>query len=128
MLPFLAAFIPIVGSLYAAGSFLIEQAGLAHERRVRERIAPRVAAVLERENVRARAKEIKWDEPVRIAGEYETYLLALNGIGYRGPTWNEHAIDLAMTAPLMSRAERRRQWVLLLTAIAGVVLLAFSAM
>lgn len=61
-----------------------------------------------------------------LAAEYESWLLSLNGITYRGPTWNEHALDLAMTGSLMSAVERRRQWALLLGSIIGVVLLAID--
>lgn len=127
MIAFFAALIPIVGSLYAAGTFLAEQARLAHERRVRERIAPRVRAEHARQLERAKAKEIGFDEIGLVPNELERRLLSLNGIEHRRPTFGDVDISVTMSAPLLPASERRRQWVLLISATAGAVLLAVDA-
>ncbi|GGD76478.1 hypothetical protein [Microbacterium murale] len=127
MIAFFAALIPIVGSLYAAGTFLTEQARLAHERRVRERIAPRIWAEHERQMERAKAREIGFDEVSIVPNEFERRLLTWNGIEHPRPTYGDMDINVAMSAPLLPASERRRQWVLLVSASAGAVLLAIDA-
>ncbi|GAA2953939.1 hypothetical protein [Microbacterium schleiferi] len=121
----LAAIIPILGSLWVASSFLAEQTHLRHERRVRDRVA-----VLKTEGER------RWfyDMPKGNAREailediddFERRMLAYSGLGLTGLTWRDVGVRDAMTGAPVSSAELRRQWVLLLSAVTGLVLLAIE--
>lgn len=130
MLALLAALIPIVGSLYAGASFLLEHRSLAIERRTREHVE--ALAALRQPAAAARAQRAKaWDKQwYQREGEelqdFRRVMLAAHGIDGLGPTWAEHGIDLAMSGPKFSRLELRRQRVVLLTASIGVALLAAS--
>lgn len=129
MLSLLAAVIPVLGSLYVAGSVLVEHAGLAHERRVRERVQALVES--HAAGIEARAKPKDGAPAYMVAmeerNEFERRMLAHNGIVRPRPTFGEFDIRIAMSRDVLSSLERRRQWVLILSAVAGVVLLAIDA-
>lgn len=130
MLALFAALVPIVGSLYAGASFLLEHRSLAAERRIREHVE---ALVTERQpSAEARAQRAQaWDKQwyLRRGDELQDFrrvMLAAHGVYGLGPTWTEHGIDLAMSGPKFSHLELRRQRILLVTASVGVALLAAS--
>lgn len=128
MLTFLAAVIPIVGSLYAAVSYLVEQQHRAHERRVRERVARLVYAHYEqfRDEMMAAAKPrgpVDWDAIKAEKNRFETKLLAANGFKSGRITLGEDDLRRTMSGPLVPAVERRRQWVLLLSSATGLVLI-----
>ena len=130
ILGILAAIIPIAGSLYAAGSFLTQQAALSHEHRVRLRIKPYVQS---READAARrlkgltAETLEWKRIRAEPREFERMMLHYNGIDHPGKTWDDVDLAIAMSAPRVPPIELRRQWVLLLSAGAGLVLVAIDA-
>lgn len=116
MLSFWAAVVPILASLYAGGSFLIEAARLGHEVRVFRRI-----------DAWYRAEHAALDGRVhasRLASELlarRNLLLECNGVD---PTYGTYTRAEMLTGPLPMRPlELRRQWVLLGGAVVGVVLL-----
>lgn len=129
MLSLLAAVIPVLGSLYVAGSVLVEHAGLAHERRVRERVQALVESHAAGIEARAKPKDgapaymVAMDE----RGKFEERMLAHNGIVRPRPTIGEFDLKISMSGDLLSSLERRRQWVLILSAVTGVVLIAIDA-
>lgn len=130
MLAFLAAVIPIIGSLYAGGSFLVGMVRVDHEMRVRSRIAPIVDGYYERTRDRWKAAAIDgrmdWDALVAERVRFEHMLLDANGVTTKHPTNRDVYTAQMMSAPLVPRAERRRQAVLLISAVIGVVLLALD--
>jgi hypothetical protein len=105
----LAAVVPICGSLYAGASFLAHQAELAHEARVRQRLKPLIEA-----------------QPSASRADFERMMLAYNGITRPGTTWDEWDLSNKMSGHRVPARELRRQWVLLLTSAAGLVLLALD--
>jgi len=122
MLAVLAAIVPIVASLYVAGSMLSEYAHRDYINRVVERISLRESAErkqipfpeFSREHVR-KSQEIH---------ERRRMLLRANGID--PDSLGRAKLDSQVMPPIPSRVERRRQWVLLLGSAIGVVLLAID--
>lgn len=115
MLTFLAALIPITGSLYVAATVLVEQSRLAHERRVRVRLQDRkglMQAAGDSDNV---------------ASAMERRLLELNGISPEPASIGTVMIGASMSGPEMSEQSREGQWVLIFSAVAGVLLLALDS-
>ncbi|WP_188754344.1 hypothetical protein [Microbacterium album] len=131
MLAFLAAIVPILGSLYSGASFLLEHAALRRERRIREHVQKLAYARLTdaeaRSAVRSRLEPGVFHSPYDEVHELQVTLLKAHGLE-RAPSLSEADIALAMSGAPASQAERRRQTVLLVTATIGVVLLAFDAM
>lgn len=129
MLSLLAAVIPVLGSLYVAGSVLVEHSRLAHEQRVRERVQALVES--HAAGIEARAKPKDGAPAYMVAmeeqGKFEERMLAHNGIIRPRPTFGEFDIKIAMSGEVLSSRERRRQWVLILSAVVGVVLLGIDA-
>lgn len=128
MLTLLAALIPIAASLYVAVSTLAEQSRLASERRIRIRVAAIVRA--QADAVTARARDATDGTPYYVVAMNENHafaerMLSYNGIA-TGPTVGEHDINISMSGPEMSLHQRRGQWILILSAVAGVVLLALG--
>lgn len=132
VLAFLAALVPIIGSLYAGGSFLAEHARAARERSVRKHVQRLVDERIPAAEERAVAW-LKRNPGQRSYGpypelqEYERMLLAAHGIEGEDPTRGDVDVSLAMSSWGTSPRELRRQAVLLATATAGVVLLAMDA-
>ena len=129
MLAFLAAVIPIVGSLYVGCSFLMQQNALVHERKVRVRIGPPVKARYERDRARnaSSAVPLPVDSMMRERARFERLLLEANGVYGRGMTWDDFDLHHAMSGTVLPRAERRRQWVLLVSSAAGLILISLDA-
>lgn len=119
----LAAVIPSLGALAVAGSVLLEQARLAHEHRVRHRIAPLVWERHQELFAQASRDGTSLGDASIRSTEYETWLLELNGIHNARPTYEDMDVDVAMTGPLMPPREVVRQWVLLVTALIGIACL-----
>lgn len=133
VLAFLAALVPIIGSLYAGGSFLAEHVRVGRERRIRQHVQRLVDERMPAAEERAEAW-LKQNPGGRSYGpypelqEYERMLLAAHGIEDKNPTLGDVDVSLAMSSWGTSPRELRRQTVLLITATAGVVLLAMDAM
>lgn len=128
MLAFFAAVIPIIGALYVAGSVLVHQLRLDRERKVRLSIIPEVHRWHSRMLAESResAEPTDYDAISAALNAWHAKVLSFHGIEGIGPTAGEHAADLSMSAPRMPAVERRRQWVLLLSAVVGLVLLALD--
>lgn len=127
MLTLLAALIPIAASLYVAASTLAEQSRLASERRIRTRVAAIVRA--QADAVRARARPAADGTPDYMVAMKENQafterMLWHNGIAISGPTVGGHDINVSMSGPELSQHQQRGQWILIVSAIAGVILLA----
>lgn len=130
MLAFLAAVIPIVGSLYVAGSYLAEQVRLRHELRVRYRVAEVANDHYERV-LREQAEGLRDSDislPGRELDRVTRMLLEANGLGESRPTYTDASVRLAMSGSVQSRTEVRRQWALLASSAVGLVLLAIDVM
>lgn len=120
---------PCAGSLYVAGSVLVEHSRLAHERRVRVRVQALVES--HTAGIEARAKPKDGAPAFMVAMEeqraFEQRMLAHNGIAGPELTAGEFDINIRMSGEVLSFRERRRQWALILSALVGVVLLAINA-
>lgn len=131
MFAFLAAVVPILGSLYVGTSFLIEQQRLAHELRVRVRILPLVDERHRLNMDRARRDTSlgasDTDELLAERAAFQRMMLQANGITGRGKTLGDFDLEHAMSRPVLPAVERRRQWVLLLSSALGLALLALDA-
>ncbi|AWB85499.1 hypothetical protein [Mycetocola zhujimingii] len=126
----LAALIPIAASVYAAASTLVEQWRLAEERRIRVKVAKLVRA--QSDEVEARARPRADGTPASIVAleenqAFEKRMLSHYGISSAGPALDEYDINISMSGPEMSRHQQRIQWVLIVSAILGVILLAVDA-
>ncbi|WP_295839825.1 hypothetical protein [uncultured Microbacterium sp.] len=130
MLAYLAAVVPIIGSLYVGCSFLIQQHALVHEQRVRIRIQPMVEARYERDKKRAAARlgVVPFDDLLIERARFERLLLEANGVHGAGMTWDDFDLQHSMSGTVLPQAERRRQWVLLASSAVGLVLLAVDAL
>lgn len=133
MLAFLAATVPIVGSLYVALSYLIEKAEVDHEFRVRRRLIPMRDERFHRLLPEAKARATRMNRPFDMdvfmheLDATDDVLYAANGV--RPPTsYRMQALNASMSRPLPSRRESHRQWILLISSAAGLVLLAFEVM
>jgi hypothetical protein len=130
VLAFLAAVVPIIGSLYVAGSYLVEQMRSSNEKRTRYR----VAEIANEHYNRIRAEQAEGTRPadISLAGleqqRVKRMLLAANGLDEKGPSYTDVEIQAAMSGHVRSGVELRRQWVLLLSSAAGLVLLAIDFM
>jgi hypothetical protein len=127
MLAYLAAIVPIVASIYAAGSLLVEHAQRSHDARSYDRIDALI---------RAQQRALEAERPtlevhvfnrrsVQIL-ERRALLLRLSGLDAATGTWG--AVRRIGAPEGFSTTEVRRQWALLLGSIAGIALLAFDAM
>lgn len=130
MLAFLAAVVPIIGSLYVGCSFLAQQHALVHEQKVRIRIRALVENRYNSELARSNARPgpLMYDDALAERNRFERMLLAANGVTGEGNTWNDVDLQNAMSGTVLPPAERRRQWVLLSTSAAGLILLALDAL
>lgn len=127
MLALLAAVVPIVASIYAAGSLLVEHAQRSHEARCYDRVDARIrdqqrALEAERPTLDVHVFNRRSNEIL----ERRKLLLEVNGLNPSTGTWG--AMRRVGAPEGFSAAEVRRQWALLLGSIAGVVLLALDAM
>lgn len=127
MLTFFAAAVPICASLLVAGLALTEQRRLAWERQIRYRVGLWTWEYLEDRHREARSHG-NFGAAKKAADEFEARMLSHYGITNARPTYLDADTDIAMSAPLVSRTEKGRQWLLLIGSAAGVVLLAFDAM
>lgn len=119
----LAALVPSFGALIVAGDVLVEQIRLRSERRVRYRIGDRVEALRQRLMDETDVLHIDVFEVKRRCDARETRLLNLNGIETPRPTYRDMDVEVAMSAPVLPTRETVRQWILLGSALAGIVLL-----
>jgi hypothetical protein len=131
MLVLMAALVPILGAIYAAASYLMQQARAAHEYRVRRRLMP----MRDERYHRLLPLEMKRYERMGIPFDMDLFLHRLDltdEVLYRAngisppPRYRTHALNAAMSTPLLSLEERRRQWILLISSAVGVVLLAVA--
>lgn len=121
VLAFLAALVPIAGSLWAAGWFLVEQAEVRREYRVRMRVAAMVDA-RRAANGRIRDPQ-RIDRARRELEEFRALMLRVNGIDPRHGSYTAMDVEAAMTARVVHTGELRRQWLVLGSAVIGLVLL-----
>lgn len=132
VLAFFAAVLPIVGSLYAAFSYLIEKAAVDHEWRVRRRLIPlreeRFHRLLPAEKARAAQMGVEFDMDVFMhkLDEMDRVLYAANGVRFPA-SLRVQSLNASMTRNRLSVVETRRQWVLLLSSACGLILLAMDA-
>jgi hypothetical protein len=127
MLAYLAAIVPIIASIYAAGSLLVEQTRRSHEARAYARIDAFIKARrAELEDERQGLHVLEFNRRSMQLNERRGILLEASGID---PTTGTHGHVNRILAPTaFPGSEVRRQWVLLLGSIAGVSLLALDAM
>lgn len=131
MLAFLAAAVPIVASIYAGLSFMAEVLEQARAARAYERVEAWFRP-------RSDALSAESSNPERFGGgdailrrrnelnARRALLLGYNGIN---PSTNTYGhLNRLMTPVAAPRGEVRRQWAILLGAIAGVILLALDAL
>jgi len=126
MLALLAAIVPIIASIYAAGSLLIEHAQRSQDARSYDRVDNLVKA--QRRALEAERPSLDVDEFNRRStqlNDRRALLLKANGINPATGTYGHMNRIMAPTA--FSTAELRRQWALLLGSVIGVVLLAIDA-
>lgn len=126
MLAFFAAVVPIVASIYAAGSLLAEQAQQAHDARSYARVD---------EFIKERRRALEAERPTldvhvfnRLStqlNERRALLLRYNGINPATGTYGH--MNRIMAPAAFPSTEVRRQWALLLGSVIGVVLLAIDA-
>jgi hypothetical protein len=135
VLGFWAAVIPIAASLYGAVSYLIEQAERRRELDVRRKVADRRSAFESEIQARlAAAGKNWWVDPW--AGylrdkvdSFEDRWLGHYGVAPAHITFDEFDLHASMSfSGIDSSRESRRQWVLLLGSLVGVVLLAFDTL
>lgn len=126
MLAFLAAVVPIVASIYAAGSLLGEQVQRADEARAYARVDGWYRA--ERRALEARRESLDvlvFNRLSNDLNERRGLLLQANGINPATGTYGH--MDRIMAPTAFPPTEVRRQWALLLGSIIGVILLAADA-
>lgn len=121
-LAFLAAIIPIVASLYATGSLLLEHARAAHDARAYARISQRFGDEMDKLNGLDSQTYIRGAEDAR---DRRNKLMEANGLDPRIGTAAHFNASQSPTAP--NRLELRRQWALLIGSVVGIVLLAVDA-
>lgn len=117
MLAFLAAVVPILASIYAGGSYLLEATRLSHDARV----YVRVKAWYDTQHAQLDGQP---DAPDKAAAlkERRDKMLTLSGVD---PSYGTLGRAGKLTEPIPPRrVDLRRQWALLLGAIVGVILLA----
>lgn len=127
-----AAIIPIVGSLFCASSFLTEQAHLHHERRVRYRLSSIIEQRRNEVMARLSAQGGPFGGPVYDAmmqevTAFENRMLRYNGVEPTRPLIVDFNVSVQMSAPALHGRELRRQWILLASATAGLLLLVADA-
>lgn len=131
MLTFLSTVIPVCGALYAAFSALAERARVKRERAIRLRVAevcaPLAATASERMGRHAYDSP-EWHRERARADNLRRNLLEAHGLEDTRATYSGMVVDAAMATTAASSLDARRQWVLILSATAGVVLLAIDQM
>lgn len=129
MLALLAAVVPIIGSLYAGLSFLLEQNHLRWEHRTRMRINELVESRSEGAAARADARNLRTKGAETEIGEMERLRKLLeraNGLPDTDTSFRAVDLRFSLSGTAASPGEVRRQATLLLTAAVGVVLLALD--
>ncbi|PRB09234.1 hypothetical protein CQ047_11170 [Microbacterium sp. MYb72] len=123
MLSFIAAAVPTVGGLYVAWSMLIEYTRAAHTARVFERIEQRYntdRAAISMEELGA----AEYERQTTALGETRRNLMRKNGLDpYMG---TRKALNASGKPQPPRSVDLRRQWVLLVTSTAGVILVAID--
>ncbi|MFJ2502563.1 hypothetical protein [Microbacterium sp. NPDC087592] len=124
MLALMAAIVPIVASAYVSGSFLVDYMRQNHAARVFERVtaweSSRRGALYEMNVSDERRTRLGHELTAR-----KRLLLELNGVD---PDLGTRTFFSRMADPTpASGIEQRRQWILLLSSAAGVVLLGLDA-
>ncbi len=120
MLAFFAALVPVLASLYVAGGTMRDHFAQAHAARVSARIWARYEAEVAAVEDGDPAVSAKF----QAATERRMMLLESNGVD----PWvgTVRALNASAMPPMPSTVELRRQWVLLASAVVGVVLLAIE--
>lgn len=124
MLAVLAAVVPIVTSIYAAGSVLVEHAARGHEARVYARVDRWYrdsCAALDHERLGVEV----FNRLSTQLNERRGMLLAANGLDPTTGTYTH--MDRLVVPEARPPAELRRQWALLFGSVVGIVLLALDA-
>lgn len=131
VLAFLAAIIPSSVALLVAIWWMREQSRLRYERRARE-IVQVLRNDLTRDAVDARrsrgltsrdAEYFAYDEMLQ---RVEDDWLRWYGVPVTKPTMGSFDIDVSMSGPTVRTSEIARQWLLIWSALAGIVLLALD--
>lgn len=122
-----AALVPIIGSLWAGCWFLVDQMEARRERRVRLRVAEMVA----QKHRELRDQNLRWDlqnAASRRIDEFREMMLRANGIEPGTATYTGMEVDASMRTPVAPRNELTRQWLVIGSALLGVVFLALDGL
>jgi hypothetical protein len=124
MLALFAALVPIVASIYAAGSVLVEHATRSHETRVYARI-DRWYRAARGELDHEKLGNAEFNRRSTQLNDRRGMLLAANGLDPTTGTYTH--MDRLVVPKALPPAELRRQWALLLGSVVGIALLALDA-
>lgn len=122
MLAFMAAVVPIVASLYATGSLILEHSRAAHTARSYARISERYGDEMEKLNG---LSTLDYNQGAEEARSRRIKLMEANGLDPSIGTASHFNASQSPSAP--KDVELRRQWALLLGSVVGIVLLAVDA-
>lgn len=120
MLAFFAALVPVLASLYVAGGTMRDHFAQAHVARVSARIWARYEAEV------AAVADGDPDVATKFKAATERRMMLLESNGVDPWVGTVRALNASVMPPLPSTVELRRQWVLLVSAVVGVVLLAIE--
>ncbi|MDT0117790.1 hypothetical protein Q9R20_12415 [Microbacterium sp. PRF11] len=125
VLGFLAALVPIIGSLWAGGWFIADQVEARREYRVRMRVANMVEERMQR-SYELPSGSPEHHRAQRNAREFGEMMLRVHGVSLSEASYTSMEVEAAMTHPVESASELRRQWLVLGSAVAGLVFLALD--
>lgn len=120
MLAFFAALVPVLASLYVAGGTMRDHFAQAHAARVSARIWARYEAEV------AAVKDGDPGVSAKFKAATERRMMLLQSSGVDPWVGTTRALTASAMPTMPSTAELRRQWVLLASAIVGVVLLSIE--
>lgn len=122
-----AAIVPIIGSLWAGCWFLADQMEARREHRVRIRVAEMVAE----KHREVREQNLRWDRSnaanERIH-EFGEKMLRANGIEPGTTSYTDIEVGASMRTPVAPRSELMRQWLVIGSALLGVLFLALDGL
>lgn len=131
VLAFFAAVIPSSVALVVAIWWMREQSRLRYERRVREKVQVLTNDLTRDVEATRRLRGITSNDPeywecnqmiLRVEHEW----LSWYGVPITRPTFGRFDIDISMSGPTVRTSEIVRQWLLICSALAGIVLLALD--